>query len=86
MLKRFLICFGAFCLSGCVTMSGTYKVNGIRSDGTTVRPQFTAEGRHIYTARNAICAAYPDATVTIVDISTGEELTSESPYKCKGAR
>jgi len=71
-------------LSGCVTLSGTYAVTAVRADGTPAKVNIMAEGRGIYTARNAICASEPGATVTIKDARTGQELRSESPYKCKG--
>jgi hypothetical protein len=40
-------------------------------------------GSHIYAARNAICSANPGAVVSIADKTTGKELSSESPYRCK---
>ncbi len=72
-------------LAGCVTMSGNYVVTAEGSDGATVGSQFaiTAEGSGIYSARNALCATYPGATVHIKDAATGEELKGESPYKCR---
>jgi hypothetical protein len=33
--------------------------------------------------RNALCLNHPGATVVIRDAKTGEELKSESPYRCK---
>lgn len=74
-----------FLFSGCVTMSGNYVVTAENSDGSAVGGQFaiTAQGSGIYSARNALCATYPGATVHIKDATTGEELKGESPYKCR---
>lgn len=71
-------------VSGCVTISGVYRVSAVLADGTPLDMRIVAEGKSIYTARNGICLAYPGATVTIVDVSSGEELRSESPYRCRG--
>ncbi|HEX5538749.1 MAG TPA: hypothetical protein VFX01_03075 [Methylophilaceae bacterium] len=56
-----------------------YDKNGILL-GKTIN---MAEGSGIYTVTNALCAAYPGATVVIKDAKAGEELKSESPHKCK---
>lgn len=71
-------------LSGCVTLSGTYAISASDADGREVSSnvRMTAEGSGIYSARNAICATSPGATVRIHDIQTGKELQSESPYRC----
>lgn len=71
------------CVAGCVTMSGSYKVTATKKDGAPIPLVMSAQGSNIYTARNAICSAYPGATVTIVDVNTGKDAPSESPYKCK---
>ena len=47
------------------------------------KSEIYAQGRMIYTMRNAICANNPGATVHITDIHSGKELKSESPYKCR---
>lgn len=72
-------------ISGCVTMSGNYSVNAYDAEGKLLneKMQLVVEGRGIYTARNALCQAYPQSLVRIKAIKTGEELKSESPYKCK---
>lgn len=74
----------ALSLSGCVTLSGTYVITATRADGTPINVHMMAEGRGIYTAKNAICAAEPGATITIRDVETKQELKSESPHKCRG--
>ncbi|QAU23912.1 hypothetical protein EO087_07850 [Dyella sp. M7H15-1] len=71
-----------FFLAGCVTLSGTYRVSAINKDGVPISMVMDVQGNHIYSARNAICSAYPGATVSMMDMTTGKELTSESPYKC----
>jgi hypothetical protein len=71
-------------LSGCVTLSGTYAISASDAEGREVSPNvhMTAEGSGIYSARNAICATNPGAIVRIRDVQTGNELQSESPYRC----
>lgn len=71
-------------LAGCVTLSGTYTVVA-RDPNTGVDlpgPRVIAEGSKIYIARNALCIRNPKAHIVITDTKTGEELKSESPYKC----
>lgn len=70
-------------VSGCVTLSGNYMVSATKPDGTSIPLDVMAQGSGIYTARNAICSAYPQATVRITDVATGTELASESPYRCR---
>ena len=72
-------------ISGCLTMSGDYKVTAVDQAGKPImeKSEIYAEGRMIYTMRNAICANNPGATVHITDIHSGKELKSESPYKCR---
>lgn len=71
--------------SGCVTMSGTYVLSAHDENGVALSGKRTllATGSRIYSVRNALCMTYPKATVTIKNAETGEELTSESPYKCR---
>jgi hypothetical protein len=83
MKKIFAIILSSSCLVGCVTMSGSYRVTAVSKEGTSIPVVINATGSNIYTARNAICSAHPGATVSIIDIATSKELTSESPYKCK---
>jgi hypothetical protein len=75
-------------LSACVTLSGTYVVSATDAEGRDLSSnvRMTADGSRIYTARNALCLAHPGAVVHIKDLRTGEELRSESPYICKGAK
>ncbi|GLQ98652.1 hypothetical protein [Dyella mobilis] len=82
-MKKMVVAGLGLCLAGCVTMSGSYKVTAVEKDGTPVNVVMRAEGSSIYSARNAICSAHPGATVSIVDIATDKELSSESPYRCK---
>jgi len=72
-----------FCLSGCVTTTGSYRVTAVSKEGASIPVVLNAHGANIYTARNAICVAHPGATISIIDLSTGRELSGESPYKCK---
>ncbi|MFA7351792.1 MAG: hypothetical protein WC009_13615 [Methylotenera sp.] len=73
-----------FLFSGCVTLSGAYSISAYDSTGKLLndKMQLVAEGSGIYSARNALCQAFPKATVVIKDTKTGAELKSESPYKC----
>lgn len=80
---RYLVVLSALFLAGCVTLSGHYRVIGVKPDGTEIPRTVLAQGSGIYQARNAVCLAYPGATVRIVDADTGEELRSESPYACR---
>jgi len=84
MTKNKLLCAILLVLSGCLTMSGTYNVTAFDKDGKPLlgNVNLMALGSGIYNMRNAICVAYPKATVIIRDRTTGEELKSESPYQC----
>lgn len=68
---------------GCVTTTGNYIVTAVGADGKPINAAFHVQGRHIYTARNGICAAHPKAVVTIRARETGQELEGESPYACR---
>lgn len=72
-------------LTGCLTMSGDYQITIVDAAGKPMyeKSKFYAEGRMIYPVRNGLCANNPGATVHITDIHTGQELKSESPYKCR---
>lgn len=74
-----------FLLPGCLVLSGTYTVAAYDRNGKnlTEKINIIAEGGRIYTVRNALCLNHPGATVVIRDAKTGEELKSESPYRCK---
>lgn len=83
-MKRIIpLLFSTLLLSACVTTSGNYVVTSAAADGTELKVRMYAQGSAIYSVRNAICANNPEATVFIHDAKTGEELKSESPYKCK---
>ena len=69
--------------TGCMTLSGNYKVSAIDANGVVLVKGIFAQGRMLYTARNAICSLHKNATVIIIDLRTGEPLSSESPYKCR---
>jgi hypothetical protein len=75
--------FGVVLFAGCVTMSGNYIVTAVNTQGQDINIVFHVQGRHIYTARNGICAAHPKATVIIRVSETGKELEGESPYQCR---
>lgn len=68
---------------GCLTLSGYYKVSGVDPDGNQLVGNWYAQGRGIYSVRNAICSLHENATVIITDLRTGQPLSSESPYKCR---
>lgn len=84
-MKTLIALLGAVALlGGCMTLSGTYQLSLQDADGQPL-PQnikMTAQGSGIYSARNAMCSIHPHATVIIRDLESGEELKSESPYKC----
>nr|WP_314492060.1 hypothetical protein [uncultured Pseudomonas sp.] len=83
-LKPALCAASLVVLSGCVTLSGVYTVTAQDASGKPIPKlgKIVAEGRHIYTARNAMCSIAPDATVIIRNADTGEELKGESPHRC----
>lgn len=72
-------------LAGCLTLSGDYVVTAKDRNGNPLATglRMTAHGSGIYTWRNALCSAHPGAIVTITDLYSGKELTSESPYHCR---
>ncbi len=75
-------------LPGCVTLFGSYIVTATDADGNDLAQnvRMMADGTGIYTARNALCATYQGAVVHIDDSQTGQELDSDSPRRCKGAK
>lgn len=79
-----IVTVSATALMGCMTMSGTYSVvardpaTGIDIPGLRI----IAEGTGIYTVRNALCMNHPNAVIVITDTKSGQELKSESPYRC----
>jgi hypothetical protein len=85
-MQRISVCAilcGTVLLYGCVTTSGNYIVTGVDAQGKAINVVFHAQGRHIYTARNSICASYPKAVVTIRTQETGKDLEAESPFQCR---
>jgi len=83
-MKKILLIAITLAISGCVTTSGNYTITGYDANGKELMGnlKLTAQGRGIYSARNAFCQAHLNATVIIKDSKTGEELKSESPYQC----
>jgi len=92
MLRKYIdmrvlgILSAGFALSGCLTLSGLYTITVVDAEGNDLRPgvSLMAEGSGIYSMRNAMCTNHPGAIVHIRDAKTGQELRSESPYKCRG--
>lgn len=82
-VKRVLFAIIAATMGGCVTLSGNYVVSAVDAKGEEINTVFFAQGRQIYTARNAICAAHPKATVHIRSAETKKDLEGESPYRCR---
>ena len=72
-------------LSGCLTMSGNYEIKAYNQEGERLDPNMVwyAEGRGVYTVRNALCMAHPEATLITTDLETGDEHPSESPHRCR---
>lgn len=70
-------------LGGCVTTTGNYVVTAVDATGKPINAAFHVQGRHIYTARNGICAAHPKAVVMIRTLETRQNLDGESPYTCR---
>jgi len=84
-LLNCLVVLAAAGLAGCLTLSGSYEVTAKDRNGQPLSEglRMTAQGSGIYTWRNALCSAHSGAIVTIIDLDTGKELTSESPYHCR---
>ena len=80
-----LLVSGGALLSGCLTMSGNYEIQAYDQTGKRLDPNIVwyAEGRHVYTVRNALCMSHPDATLITIDLETGEQHPSESPHRCR---
>ncbi|CAK7011838.1 hypothetical protein [Saezia sanguinis] len=86
MKKSIFAClFLGAALAGCTTLSGEYIITAHDQNGNPVSSSISsrAQGKGIYTVRDAICSAYPNAIVVIKNAHTGEELEDESPYQCK---
>lgn len=82
-MTKVLVIVLAATLSGCVTVSGNYVVSAVDAAGNPINSVFFVQGRHIYSARNGICAAHPGATVYIRAAETKADLEGESPYQCR---
>jgi|TARA_R100000005_G_scaffold96737_1_gene87178 hypothetical protein len=83
-MNKFLLGSIILLMSGCLTLSGEYQAFVFDADGKQLNQNLIlrASGSGIYSLRNSVCNAYPGATITIIDVETGEELESESPYQC----
>ena len=79
--SAWLLMCGVLMLSGCATTTGAYTVTAVDAQGKPINAVFHVQGRHIYSARNGICAAQPKAVVTIRSKETGKELEGESPIE-----
>jgi hypothetical protein len=82
-MKQILLVAIAATMGGCVTLSGNYVVSAVDANDEEINTVFFVQGRHIYTARNGICAAHPKATVHIRSAETKKDLEGESPYQCR---
>lgn len=72
-------------LSGCLTLSGNYEIKAYNQEGEQLDPKIVwyAEGRGVYTVRNALCMVHPEATLITIDLDTGKQHPSESPHRCR---
>lgn len=72
-------------MMGCVTLKGSYQLSAVDAAGKEISTglALTAQGRGIYSVRNALCQRYPGASVIIKDSKTGEQLVGESPFQCR---
>ncbi|UXM96133.1 hypothetical protein N5853_05840 [Bartonella sp. HY329] len=84
MYKSILMLAGVLMLTGCLTLNGNYHIVEIDAKGNEVpsKLHLFAQGRGIYTIRNAYCATKPNAILRIINDDTGQELKSESPHRC----
>jgi hypothetical protein len=82
-MKQILLVAIAATMTGCVTLSGNYVLSAVDANGEEIDTVFCVQGRHIYSARNGICAAHPKATVYIRSAETKKDLEGESPYQCR---
>ena len=79
------VCAGIF-FTGCLELSNNhYSVDAYNSSGVLLNTNLAlvAQGSRIYSVRNSLCRQYPQATISIRDIKTKEELAGESPYQCR---
>ncbi len=86
-MKNYILCAltTILMMAGCATPQGIYELKAYDSRGKPLTTAFriTAQGSGVYTARNALCKNHPKATITLVDLKTGQELEGESPYHCR---
>jgi len=89
-IKTLFISLGLLFLISCSTLAGypgyysikAYDSNGNRLDGINL----INAGSTIYTTIKGTCLAFPGATLVIKNTKTGQELSEESPYQCKGKK
>jgi len=83
----FIVCL-PIVLSGCMTLSGNYEVSAVDQQGNPLgkNMRMVANGSGVYTARNALCIANPGAIVHIKSVENGNNLDSESPYRCPAGK
>ena len=87
-MKAVLPLAAALALSGCLSVSnGIYRLEAYDPAGRRLLPdmQTAADGRNVYTVRNALCASLKgqSATIRIYRANNGEEVRSESSHRCR---
>jgi len=85
MMRTMMIAAVCLLATGCVTMSGNYRLtvtDAQGNDATGGRTYLAGGGAPLYSMRNGLCMANPGGTVRIVDAGTGAEVKRESPYRC----
>jgi len=85
MMKKLVLFLALGSLGGCLTLSGNYRVTATDANGQELNGglDMIAQGSGIYPVRNGLCAVHRKAIIRITDLETGQELKSESPYKCR---
>ncbi len=85
MMKKIGLLSAILLLNSCMTLNGDYHLVALDENGNELAPnvKMMAHGTGIYTVKNALCSAFPKATVRIYDIKTNEELKGKSPRKCR---
>lgn len=76
-----------FGVGGCTSILGTYEAKAFDAKGRPLMGNLsaTANGRDIKAAKDSLCAMVvgKKAVIRVYNVSTGEELLSESPYFCR---